>query len=105
MNSKAVKRKHHGSASGSDADDDSLDDSSKKTKKKKKKTEAPKENKTLPANSQVNDQIGLLRTRWACPLPESQCASDYCFIAPEKASHYHLNFAQLEAWAQAIAAA
>ena len=62
----------------------------------------PNAKQILSSNKAMNDQIGLLRVRWACPMPDGKCGSKHCFVQANPDDHFLLEFHELESWAAAI---
>ncbi|KAJ7733146.1 hypothetical protein B0H16DRAFT_1468224 [Mycena metata] len=78
----------------SDDDDDS--DVNKKKKKKAKKSKVPSEKDITPVNTEINNKIGILRTKYACHANDG---SDYCWVSAEENEHVPLGHPHFNMWA------
>ncbi|KAJ7024997.1 hypothetical protein C8F04DRAFT_1400862 [Mycena alexandri] len=67
-------------------------------KAKKASTQVPREDRILPANAALNEKIGILRARWACPNPGGPCGSDFCFVKPDGEGHFPLSHEHFNVW-------
>jgi hypothetical protein len=65
--------------------------------------QVPNENKILLANHQLNEQIGVLQSRWICPLDGRRpCGLTICFVKPGgDGAHVPLTPKRLKSWAAA----
>ncbi|KAJ7239323.1 hypothetical protein C8J57DRAFT_1565261 [Mycena rebaudengoi] len=85
---------------GLEEPDTDFDAKAKEKKKKGKKSKIPSETDILPANTIINQKIGLLKAKWTCHANDG---SDYCWISGEAKDHLRLTHAHFLTWAAAWA--
>ncbi|KAJ7165780.1 hypothetical protein C8R46DRAFT_900364, partial [Mycena filopes] len=87
------------------ADKENEDETDKRAKGKKKSTVVgvplASPDRILPGNAILNEKIGILRARWACPTPGGPCGSDFCFVKPNGEGHFPLSHEHVNVWAAA----